>query len=305
MTLKAGDEQKLNDLCAKTYKEQAVWFLNAYWKTFGEKEATNIWNFTNIIGGLDEEKKAAGNQLDELNGHRFLEKCDKTLTVVSLREKLGKAGIDKNTKRKYIPLTHFLIIHYNVSPSELANASQGDNEEEVRRAQQMLEQVQVALAEAQKTAEAAKKALAAAKQAQIELEAALAELKAQEDAFNSRTQELQRKSEQGSVVQMNKAKNELAQHLSSDPLPLRRAKITTEAAVKKAERTTRESEEARKAAEHALVVAEQKVEEAEAYLNEVKSRPGSAKGALWWIERDLHEAKAYLPSSKGGYKKPK
>jgi len=298
MTLKAGDEQKLNDLCAKTYKEQAVWFLNAYWKTFAEKEANTIWGYSNLMGELDVEKKAAGCHLDELNAHRFLEKCDKTLTVVSLREKLSKAGVDKNTKRKFIPLTHFLIIHYNVSPSELANASQGDNEEEVRRAQQMLEQVQAALAEAQKTAEAARKA-------EAELEAALAELKAQEDAFNSRTQELQRKSEQGSVVQMNKAKNELAQHLSSDPLPLRRAKITTEAAVKKAERTTRESEEARKAAEAALANAEQKVEEAEAYLEEVKSRPGSAKGALWWIERELHEAKAYLPSSKGGYKKPK
>jgi len=298
MTLKAGDEQKLNDLCAKTYKEQAVWFLNAYWKAFAEKEANTIWGYSNLMGELDVEKKAAGCHLDELNAHRFLEKCDKTLTVVSLREKLSKAGVDKNTKRKFIPLTHFLIIHYNVSPSELANASQGDNEEEVRRAQQMLEQVQAALAEAQKTAEAARKA-------EAELEAALAELKAQEDAFNSRTQELQKKSEQGSVVQMNKAKNELAQHLSSDPLPLRRAKITTEAAVKKAERTTRESEEARKAAEAALANAEQKVEEAEAYLEEVKSRPGSAKGALWWIERELHEAKAYLPSSKGGYKKPK
>jgi len=291
MTLKAGDEQKLNDLCAKTYKEQAVWFLNGFWKSFAEKEANNIWNFTNIIGEMDIEKKAAGCQLDELNAHRFLEKCDKTLTVVSLREKLAKAGIDKNTKRKFVPLTHFLIIHYNVSPSELANAAQGDNEEEVRRAQQMLEQVQVALAEAQKTAEDARRA-------EAELEAALAELKAQEDAFNSRTQELQRKSEQGSVVQMNKAKNELAQHLASDPLPLRRAKITTEAAVKKAEK-------ARAAAEQALANAEQKVAEAEAYLNEVKSRPGSAQGALWWIERELHEAKAYLPSSKGGYKKTK
>jgi len=289
MTLKAGDEQKLNDICAKTYKEQAVWFLNAYWNKFAEKEANNIWSYSNIMGELDQEKKAAGCQLDELNAHRFLEKCDKTLTVVSLREKLGKAGIDKNTKRKYIPLTHFLIIHYNVSPSELANASQGDNEEEVRRAQQMLEQVQVALAEAQKTA-------AEARKAEAELEAALAELKAQEDAFNAKTQDLQRKSEQGSVVQMNKAKNELAQHLASDPLPLRRAKITTEAAVKKAEK-------ARAAAERALATAEQKVAEAEAYLEEVKSKPGSAKGALWWIERELHEAKAYLPSSKGGYKK--
>ncbi len=34
----------------------------------------------------------------------------------------------------------------------------------------------------------------------------------------------------------NKAKAELAQHLAEDPLPLRRAKITTEAAHKKADK---------------------------------------------------------------------
>jgi len=248
-------------------------------------------------------KKDQGTQLDELNAHRFLEKCDKTLTVVSLRDKLSKAGIDKNTKRKYIPLTHFLVIHYNVNPSELANAAQGDNEEEVRRAQRMLEEVQAAFAEASRTAEEAHKAEAAAKQAQAELEAALAELKAQEDAFNAKTEELKRKSEGGSVVQMNKAKNELAQHLASDPLPLRRAKITTEAAVKKAERTAREAEAARARADAALEDATKKLAEAEAYLEEVKSKPGSAQGALWWIERELHEAKAFLPTSKGGYKK--
>jgi len=45
-------------------------------------------------------------------------------------------------------------------------------------------------------------------------------------------------------VQRNKAKNELAQHLSSDPLPLRRAKITQEAAVKKADRAAQVAKEA-------------------------------------------------------------
>ena len=27
----ANDNEKLNALCEKTYKEQAVWFLNAFW----------------------------------------------------------------------------------------------------------------------------------------------------------------------------------------------------------------------------------------------------------------------------------
>ena len=64
------------------------------------------------------------------------------------------------------------------------------------------------------------------KKSQAELEAALAEVKKQEDAYNAKTADLTKKSEEGGVVSRNKAKNELAQHLAEDPLPLRKAKIT-------------------------------------------------------------------------------
>jgi len=160
--------------------------------------------------------------------------------------------------------------------------------------------------------------------AKAELEAALNELHALEAAYNEKTQALTKKTEEGGVVSRNKAKNELAQHLGEDPLPLRKAKITQAAAVKKAERATEaaaaartaaaeatkrateakeESKRAKVAAEKALEEAKQKLKEAEDYLQEVKSRPGQAQGAIWWIERELHEAKAYKPESKGGYRK--
>ena len=45
------------------------------------------------------------------------------------------------------------------------------------------------------------------------------------------------------MVSRNKAKNELAQHLGEDPLPLRKAKITAEAAVKRAERAKKAAED--------------------------------------------------------------
>jgi len=122
-----------------------------------------------------------------------------------------------------------------------------------------------------------------------------------------------------SVVNRNKAKAELAQHLASDPLPLRKAKITQEAAVKKAEKTAKAATEARAAAEvakanalkaqdaaeQAVAEALKKFEEAEAYLKEVKSKPGAAQGQIWWLERTLHEAKAYLPEKKGWIQKKK
>ena len=69
------------------------------------------------------------------------------------------------------------------------------------------------------------------KASQLELEAALAEVKKQEDAYNAKTETLKKKSEEGGVVSRNKAKNELAQHLAEDPLPLRQAKITAEGSI--------------------------------------------------------------------------
>jgi len=155
------------------------------------------------------------------------------------------------------------------------------------------------------------------KAAQEEVDAALADVKSQEDARNERTNELKRKSTEGGVVQQNKAKNELAQHLGEDPLPLRRAKITLEAALKKAEKArapfeaaTKRAEEAasaatdaRAAAEEALEDARRKLEEAEAFLAEVKKKPGTPHGAIWWLERELHEKKRFLPAAKGGITK--
>jgi len=108
-------------------------------------------------------------------------------------------------------------------------------------------------------------------------------------------------------------KNELAQHLAEDPLPLSRAKISAEAAVKKAEKTQKQAEEARlkaveagKAAESAKAQAEEavkdtneKLKEAEKEL-EIAAANSEQKGAIWWAQRELDEAKKYMPKSKGG-----
>jgi F actin bundling C terminal len=189
--------------------------------------------------------------------------------------------------------------------------------EEIREATRLLEAAQTAATAAQEREGEARKAAAEAKQKEIaaqaakeELEAALADLKAQEDAYNLKTETLTKKSEEGGVVTRNRAKNELAQHLAEDPLPLRRAKITMEAAVKKADRTRAAAAAARQASEEAAAAAETatqdalaKVAEAEAYLEDMKKKPGSAEGQMWWLERRIIEAKKYMPTSKGGIAK--
>jgi len=160
------------------------------------------------------------------------------------------------------------------------------------------------------------------------------ELKNQEAAFQGTIDTLTRKSEEGdSIVAKSKAKQELAQLKQENPLPLRRAKITAEAALRKVEKqrkeaeavtaqaaaiaselaavakeleraarqledAKREAEEATKRVERAVRDTEARMEEAEAYLEEVKRKPGSSFGAIWWMERELKEAKRYLPQRK-------
>jgi len=271
------DADKLHHLCALSYKEQAIHFLNAFWDTIGSKVGETLWVFVEEYAKLDLQLHGEGSGLDEVNAHRFLEVIHETLTVLALRERLRKTGALTATERpKVVPLTHYLLWKYEVDWHILVNAKEG-NSEEIIKAQQLLD-------EALRQAELAR-------QAQREVDAALREVRLQEDARNSRTLALQQLASSGGLVQQNKAKNELAQHLGEDPLPLRKAKITLEAALRKAELATRGAEAA--------------VAEAEAYLEDVKMRTGSPQGRIWWMERELHEQKKYLPSSRGGIARAK
>jgi len=259
--------------------------MNAFWNDFASQEGENVWTWKLKHEELD-PKKTDGCELDEFQAHRFFESIGTTMTVQELRNYIRSIGVEKV---KYIPFTHFLLAKFKANLHKLVTASQGDNQEEVEKAQRMLETAQAACKDAETKS-------AASTKAEAELKAALAELKSQEDTFNERTAQLKAKSESGTVVSQNKAKAELAQHMASDPLPLNRAKLNTEAATKKAEK-------ARVAADNALDQARKSLDDAEAYLAEVSSRSGSAKGALWWIDRELKEAKKYMPQKKGGVQK--
>jgi myosin heavy subunit len=327
----ATDHDKLLSLCNRTYKEQAIWFLNAFWEAFASNEAEKLWDHVQKCAELDAQKHGDGCGLDEVTAHRFLELIGETLTVMALRERLRKTGALSPTERpKLVPITHYILFKYQVDWHVLVN-TKGDNSEELAQAQRLLDEVMALFAEserqtniaraaeqeAREAEQAAREQEAPFKAAQEEVDAALAEVKSQEDSRNRKTEELKRKSTEGGVVQQNKAKNELAQHLAEDPLPLRKAKITLEAALKKAEKArapfeaaTKRAEaaaqaaaEARSAAEDALEDARRKVAEAEAYMEEVKRKPGTPHGAIWWLQRELHEQKKFLPTSKGGIKK--
>ena len=145
--------------------------MNAFWATFGETEAEQIWAYTHKYGDLDLDKKEAGCELDELNAHRLLEAFEQTMTVRELREGLRTKGAIEQSAKKIgfmVPLSHFLIMRlvpavfpllsrcrYDTDFHVLVNAPQG-NQEEVDEAQRRLEVAQAALTEAQNRASEAK-----------------------------------------------------------------------------------------------------------------------------------------------------
>jgi hypothetical protein len=275
MALTGTDDDKIKQLAKFTHKEQAIWFLNASWNRQKELQLQpeTIWKYVAKFNEIDLQNHEQGSSLDELNAHRFLEAFKDPLTVMEMREVLRKTGaIAKDTRPKDFPITHFLPAHYKSDWHHLVNASQGDNADEIAKCQLLLREVQTAIPELEK--------------ATNESKAAHAEQVKQQKVYDDKTEELKKKSSEGSVVQQNKGKAELAQHMATDPLPLSRAKITAEAAAKKAEK--------------ALNAANAKVDALEKQLKELTLRAGSAGGTLWWIERELQEAKRFMPQRKGG-----
>jgi len=351
----ATDSEKLAHLCSLNYKQQAVWFLNAFWDQY-EGEAEKVWKSVQLFSELDHQKHGEGAGLDELGAHRFLEQIGETHTVSHHRDRLRKTGAIGQTERpKTVPLTHYLLWRYEVDWHVLVNTS-GDNSEEIAEAQRLLDSVSAAFQEAEHQAQLSREAEAHAraqeaaavereaqakqreaeakqreaeakereaqaterenqalereaqaknreqeaketeaealnreaqareqeapfKEAQEEVDSALADVKSQESTRDSRTAELQRKSSEGGVVQQNKAKAELAQHLAEDPLPLRKAKITLEAALKRAEKARAPFEAATKIAEAARREAEAAREAAEAARREAETARKVAEAA--------------------------
>eukprot|EP01114_Cavostelium_apophysatum_P000549 TRINITY_DN1049_c0_g1_i1.p1 TRINITY_DN1049_c0_g1~~TRINITY_DN1049_c0_g1_i1.p1 ORF type:complete len:294 (+),score=124.18 TRINITY_DN1049_c0_g1_i1:218-1099(+) len=290
-----------------------------------DKEAEFVWKSAQKFIELDVNKKKEGTELDEFMAHKFLESLGETLTVMQLREKLRKIDLDQNGK---MALLEYFAFRFNKTVKDILDSPQGDNTEEVNKAQEKVTSAQAALSELQKQQEVQQKALDDQKQAQqkqaealenlrkseAELKAAIDDLQAQEAAYANQIKTLEDKSKDPSAgaVTKNKAAAELAQLKQTDPLPLRKAKITQEAALRKVEKErkaadetaaalearTRELEEQTRKVEAAVKDAEEQFKAAADYLEEVKRKGGVPLGSIWWMERELQEAQKYMPKKK-------
>merc|ERR1711879_1132853 len=178
----------LQALAKLTYKQQAVWFLNAFWEIVPsiETEAETLWKFVLTCNELDLEFHDEGCGLDEMKAHVFLEKFNETLTVRELRAKLRSTGaLEESERPKVVPITHFSLFKYNVDWHKLVNASQGDNSEEIKKAQKMLDEVNAAFRESDEKHQQAAASLRAAEKSAAEAASKEADAKSTEAAANS------------------------------------------------------------------------------------------------------------------------
>jgi hypothetical protein len=55
----SSDSEKLASLCQQTYKNQAVWFLNAFWDQF-QAEGPKLWKIVAQCADLDAQRHGDG-----------------------------------------------------------------------------------------------------------------------------------------------------------------------------------------------------------------------------------------------------
>lgn len=353
------DKEAFLAITSKTHTEQAHWFLNGFWADGMEAEAEKIWEMTHIFLEVQlGEKVLYGHKtnefkeeadLEEHKAHRLLEMMGETQTVMALRKRLKALDIDNNHR---MAITEFLLDRYKKTPAEVIAAPQGDIDpvklaaadkacqeaadalskasNEAAVAQKALKDSHTAADEAavaKKAAEdalsSAEKAEAVVKAAEAELQAAINEIEALEKTKADKISSCQAiiDSDAG-TVKKGKAVQEKEALLSEDELPLRKAKITQGAALKKvtkarvlAEDETAKSKRAaenaaaakeaadaaavaaaaaKEAAEAAAAEAEVALKEANDLLTELKNAGGTPNGKIWWMERVLKEKQKFM-----------
>lgn len=225
------DLEKFIEITRASHKKQAIWFLNGAWSKV-QDEAQSVYDWVKIFVDLD-PKKEEGHELDEFNGHRFLEKIHETISVRDLRDKLREIGYVP--KPMMYPILVNLMMHFGTDWHEIVNADEAQG---------------------------------GMSQALIDAQNALAAVQKIINEIEAKKSRLEQESE-GTGVKAMRAKNELAQLLSEDNLPLNRALLTAQAAVRKAQREAGEG-----------------------------GAGGCGPGEAWWMNAELEEMQRYKPQRK-------
>mmetsp|Transcript_41208 Transcript_41208/g.103886 ORF Transcript_41208/g.103886 Transcript_41208/m.103886 type:complete len:274 (-) Transcript_41208:173-994(-) len=261
------EKPTFKQLCQMKYKDQAIWFMNGFWGAgVDANNAEKFWQYTQKFIELDkmgsDPKGPDGCELDQFWSAKFLEEMDVAISALARKEALRT--IDVNNNGKMSPIEYYLW-KFKKGVDETVNAPQGggtpEDAKKLKEAQDELKNLQTLL---------------------TELQAAKAEQKRQEDELAAKKRALREKIDNPatSSMQRSKASNELSQLNSEDPLPLAKAKITTDAAVRRVSK---------------------QLDVTQKLIEELKRRGSVPAGAMWMMERELFDTDAYMPKSKMKY----
>ena len=250
-------------------------------------KANEIWKVKELFVKLDKmsDKKQGeeGNELDMFWSAKLLEDLDQTMSAIARKQALREIDQDSNGS---MALVEYLVWKHKVGIEESLAKPQGVSDELIA-AQEALKKVEAALNKV-------RQALADLARLEEELKQAIAALEAEEAAYKKKCDDLQAKIDNPSTSGMQKAKasNELAQLKSEDPLPLRRAKITQEAALRKVEKQKKQVAKEEDALVGELAEAQKKVDAAGA------NGGANAPGTMWCMQRQMFDSDYYLPTNK-------
>jgi hypothetical protein len=265
--------QRFSEIVKLPYKDQAIWFLNGFWgNPITPKECNQVWDYVQKFVELDlqgaDKKGALGNELDQFWSAKFLESCNQTLTALARKDAFRQIDADNNGRMSTL---EYLMWQFKKTMESVVDAPQGSSPE-LEEAQRALRKVQLAIDDA--------------KRLELELRAAGEDLRKQEEAYANRIKLLEEKiaNPASTTVQKSKASNELAQLKAEDPLPLRKAKLTQEAALRKVQKQ-----------QEKLM---QELSLAQTAVDKAKATAKGGYGMLWWLQRELFEGDKYLPTAK-------
>lgn len=214
-TLDEEHQTQLHDLIEeKTFTQQAVWFLNAFWvetEAISEDIKEDIYQWCQIFNIISKQGNH-GHACGEHEAHRVWERIGEPYTVIALRAKLREVDLDCDGK---MSIFEFLLAKRDVfsnrrvfNVDELLTRPQGTNDA-VEKAMAKLDELKGEEVEAAKKKENIEEKLAKA-------------------------------TENNQVVKRGRAQNELAQHAARDMTEYNRRLITAEGSVRKAQKTATE-----------------------------------------------------------------
>jgi len=288
MAIATSSEAKLIEVRRKSFRDQAIWFLNSSEAGVDPEKCELVHKLeqkcTSIAQSGGPKKESV---VDEFVAHQLLEFSNKPCTSNELRTFMestsGRDSGSSGTSARRVSLAELLIYQFGYDWQTLANKpecrdilAERDAREELANAKAELNKLTDAAKNAARAAEnarvseakalnrelAASKAAERAVSAKVSLDeacekasVALESLKLQEESTNMKRNELDRcaSDSKNGIVSRNRAKAELSILKSEDPIKLRTARIQQEAAVKKMNVAAKKAEETVAQSETALL----------------------------------------------------